>query len=460
MATNWHTAGIESTNSRQPPIDGILEYTSDGHRLFRNPFMPQFSRASAFTKDDLERVVRQGYKTAQHGGLKLFANRGFYTLWAAQAPLSHEEKLQLVQQAQQAVQAANEGREHFGEELSCICRLPKAGKMVDCETCNEWYHWNCIAFVPDHASGSHDYICPTCKQRGMGAWSSGDQSELQSMHSTGQVRDQPLQAVQGAHLATTGIEEANGPSAWDHNHRKFHLDVCTIPPQPANVIVFPQEHMALVVHLGYIEARDGVLLRLEDCPEGYSVWTGHKTFCNPNDGLTMKPHPANDVHVRSARMQRFTEPHADRHESVVQQSPLQMQQGVSSSFESGDLITDSVRQRTSQTEHGQSSSLESGRPGGRPPPHIEETATSSLGPWHMRYASKCLQHEAAGAGSSCGWGGRIGIKSSAIGRLRLRDETGVLARCTWILSLAEAWTPRRSRAGDTERITRVLSGRR
>ncbi|KAK0394020.1 hypothetical protein QR680_000530 [Steinernema hermaphroditum] len=47
------------------------------------------------------------------------------------------------------------------KELYCICRGPHGDRdMVQCEKCEEWYHWDCIGFTQEQADD--DFCCAKC----------------------------------------------------------------------------------------------------------------------------------------------------------------------------------------------------------------------------------------------------------------------------------------------------------
>ncbi|KAK5118205.1 hypothetical protein LTR85_008185 [Meristemomyces frigidus] len=642
MAVDRQAAGPMGNVPQQLHTAEMLEYTPDGHRLFKTRPIPQPSGGIlGFTTDDMRVLLRQGYKNVVHKGLAYYANRKDVTLWTAQAPLSEEEQAQIVwerqqaqipqqrqqaqivQQRQQAQEQLMAEAEGLVEDVSCVCRQPKAGKMVQCDVCNEWYHCKCIAFVPRQEGSSVGYICHGCEQSGMGSFRLGDQRQLASMRSTREVgveglsqrasemqpfgrssqapsnvpgsgaegllraglggvdsgmmgntnvqrnwnsmpppprpsnqnvpslpsskpsttqvgnpsgqdidlrpfgkpshastsvsrggaqgslranrggtgagmssnanmQRQPksmpppphpsiqkaaprstrevsnpsgqgiglqsiskpsrastsmssggaqrslqagvdaagvgmlsnssrqrnttapslpsskhmpqqhmpqahmlslatqppvsMQAAQTSQVPTSTNDDLLLRSAWDHDHHTFHLDVFTMPPQPAEVIVFPREHMPLVIHLGYVEARDGPLLRLEDCPEGYSIWTGSKTFCDP-ELVAMKPHPAYNLDIGDAQVHGGTSSQADGSGTVVEQTSFERQQiGSSESLQSGGLSAADALQPSAQVPRNE---RPSGTPGGAvrtPSQQGHGTPMSMPASWVLRQA--------------------------------------------------------------------------
>ncbi|PAV75322.1 hypothetical protein WR25_00940 [Diploscapter pachys] len=54
-------------------------------------------------------------------------------------------------------------REKETEEVYCICRRPHEGKfMIECDTCNEWYHGTCVNISPEEAKHIDKYNCNGC----------------------------------------------------------------------------------------------------------------------------------------------------------------------------------------------------------------------------------------------------------------------------------------------------------
>ncbi|KAI7889816.1 transcription factor S-II, central domain-containing protein [Mucor mucedo] len=52
------------------------------------------------------------------------------------------------------------------KKLYCICQQPYSGKpMVQCDTCEEWFHCTCVGFDPDEQEDEDiDWVCQNCLQ--------------------------------------------------------------------------------------------------------------------------------------------------------------------------------------------------------------------------------------------------------------------------------------------------------
>jgi len=48
------------------------------------------------------------------------------------------------------------------QEVFCICRTSESGLMIECDTCGEWYHGNCVRVSRREAKAQTSYVCPIC----------------------------------------------------------------------------------------------------------------------------------------------------------------------------------------------------------------------------------------------------------------------------------------------------------
>ncbi len=49
------------------------------------------------------------------------------------------------------------------EPIYCVCRRPHENKfMIQCDSCDEWYHGTCVSVTPEDASHLDKYACPLC----------------------------------------------------------------------------------------------------------------------------------------------------------------------------------------------------------------------------------------------------------------------------------------------------------
>ncbi|KAI8583625.1 hypothetical protein K450DRAFT_222031 [Umbelopsis ramanniana AG] len=48
------------------------------------------------------------------------------------------------------------------QDVFCICRSSESGLMIECDTCGEWYHGNCVRVSRREAKAQTSYVCPVC----------------------------------------------------------------------------------------------------------------------------------------------------------------------------------------------------------------------------------------------------------------------------------------------------------
>ena len=50
--------------------------------------------------------------------------------------------------------------------LYCVCKQQYDGRfMIQCDTCDEWYHGSCVNISPSEAVNIDKYKCPVCCER-------------------------------------------------------------------------------------------------------------------------------------------------------------------------------------------------------------------------------------------------------------------------------------------------------
>ena len=73
-----------------------------------------------------------------------------------------KEKKNLLGNKKNRAKSSEETQE--GErKIHCICRKPSFGKMIECEECKEWFHFECVNIDEDNVP--EEWICEDCEQK-------------------------------------------------------------------------------------------------------------------------------------------------------------------------------------------------------------------------------------------------------------------------------------------------------
>jgi ArsR family metal-binding transcriptional regulator len=101
----------------------------------------------------------------------------------------------------------------------CFCGRQSSNKMVLCESCNEWYHLDCVGLGNDEATMEHDWKCGYCTGvpdgDGNCVWSREipqNNRKTKKVALVRNIRDTP----KNRGIIPDGDEEVPfGPSTWD-----------------------------------------------------------------------------------------------------------------------------------------------------------------------------------------------------------------------------------------------------
>lgn len=72
------------------------------------------------------------------------------------------------EEGEEEEESGTEGQEDG--KLYCLCRAPFDSKrfMLGCDTCDEWYHGDCVGITEEQADALGNYVCPPCASRTTG----------------------------------------------------------------------------------------------------------------------------------------------------------------------------------------------------------------------------------------------------------------------------------------------------
>lgn len=89
--------------------------------------------------------------------IAFFGNKNKYSFAIDDNYMLSSSRLLYEEEHGQGIQA------HDYRQIYCICREHEAGTMIECDTCKEWYHVQCIQEDDDgHFVAPENYLCPLC----------------------------------------------------------------------------------------------------------------------------------------------------------------------------------------------------------------------------------------------------------------------------------------------------------
>ncbi|KAI5362231.1 Putative Zinc finger, PHD-type, Zinc finger, FYVE/PHD-type, Zinc finger, RING/FYVE/PHD-type [Septoria linicola] len=70
--------------------------------------------------------------------------------------------------SESGVELEEQPRKTVPSETCCLCHGKETASMIQCDGCNGWYHYSCVALSPIDPPKIAMYFCPTCYRAGKG----------------------------------------------------------------------------------------------------------------------------------------------------------------------------------------------------------------------------------------------------------------------------------------------------
>ena len=122
------------------------------------------------------------------------------------------------------------------QDTYCICRGPDRGFMIGCDSCEEWYHGDCVGITQEEGASIDEYTCPQCEKGNRSPTAASRDSGI-VLEDHDKAEDDPEDALQAWILSHLEAEvEKHAPSRsemqvtnahdWYHPSTHFYSLQC------------------------------------------------------------------------------------------------------------------------------------------------------------------------------------------------------------------------------------------
>ncbi|PPJ55523.1 hypothetical protein CBER1_05385 [Cercospora berteroae] len=92
----------------------------------------------------------------------------------------------------------------------CLCKGPESLSMIQCNGCDDWFHYSCVGLQPADPPKIRQYFCPPCYRTGVGQskWYGG---AVITKHQNKRVNEQLLRLDTSKEAADSGVQSRVRP---------------------------------------------------------------------------------------------------------------------------------------------------------------------------------------------------------------------------------------------------------